>query len=107
MRTSILAIATAALLLPQLAFALSLDQAKSQGLVGETPSGYLGAVKSSGDVNALVSSINSQRRAEYDRIAKQNGQPRTVIESLAAQKAYQMTPDGQYLQGADGSWKKK
>lgn len=107
MRKSMLAIAAAALLLPQLAFALSLDQAKAQGLVGETPSGYLGAVKSGGEVNTLVNSINSQRKAEYDRIAKQNGQPRSVVESLAAKKAYEMTPAGQFLQSADGSWKKK
>ena len=107
MRKRFLAIAAAALFLPQMAFALSLDEAKNQGLVGETPSGYLGAVKPSGDVNALVSSINNQRRAEYERIAKQNGQPRSVIESLAAKKAYEMTPSGYQVQGADGSWKRK
>jgi len=107
MRKRLLAIATAVLLLPQLAFALSLDEAKSQGLVGETPSGYLGAVKASGEVNGLVSSINNQRRAAYEGIAKQNGQPRSVVESLAAKKAYDMTPAGQYVQGSDGSWKRK
>lgn len=107
MRKHILAFAAAALLMPAMAFALTLDEAKSGGLVGETPSGYLGAVKPSGEVNSLVSSINSQRRAEYERIAKQNGQPRQVIESLAAKKAYEMTPSGHQLQGADGRWKRK
>ena len=36
------------------AIALDLAEAKSAGLVGETSSGYLGAVESSGDVDALV-----------------------------------------------------
>ncbi len=107
MRTKILSLAVAMIMLPHMAFALSLNEAKSGGLVGETPSGYLAAVQPSGEVNALVSSINSQRRAEYERIAKQNGQPRSVIESLAAKKAYEMTPAGQQLQGADGNWKRK
>lgn len=107
MRTKFIAAAAALMLLPQLAFALSIDDAKAQGLVGETPGGYLAAVKPSGDVNALVGSINNQRRAEYDRIAKQNGQPRSVIESLAAKKAYELTQPGHYVQGADGSWKRK
>ncbi len=107
MRTTLFALALAALLLPQLAFALTLDQAKSQGLVGEMPNGYLGVVSGGAEVSTLVGTINSQRRAEYERIAAQNGQPRTVIESLAAKKAYEKTPAGQYLQGADGSWKRK
>jgi len=107
MRKKILAIAATVLMLPSMAFALSLDEAKSTGLVGETPGGYLAPVKPSGEVNALVSDINNQRRAEYERIAKQNGQPRSVIESLAAKKAYELSRTGHHLQASDGSWKKK
>lgn len=95
------------LMLPQLAFALSLDEAKSQGLVGERQDGYLGVVSGGSDVTTLVKSINNQRRAEYDRIAGSNGTPRAAIEKLAAEKAYANTPGGQYVQGSSGSWVKK
>lgn len=107
MRHSLYALVAGLILLPQLASALTLDEAKAQGLVGERPTGYLGAVKSGSEVNGLVDSINSQRRAEYERIAKQNGQSREAVEAVAAQKAYELTRPGYYLQGADGSWKTK
>ena len=106
MRKLILAAATLALL-PQLAFALSLDEAKAKGLVGERQDGYLGVVSSDAEATALVKSINNQRRAEYDRIAGSNGQPRGTIEKLAAEKAYANTRSGQYVQGSDGGWVKK
>lgn len=107
MRRIFLTVAALAITLPQLAFALSLEDAKSQGLVGERSDGYLGAVSTASDVVILVKDINNKRRDEYERIAKQNGQPRSVIEKLAASKAYERTPSGQYLQGSDGSWMKK
>ena len=47
-----------ALLLALPAFALDLDGAKAKGFVGETTAGYLGVVKSSSEVNALVNDIN-------------------------------------------------
>lgn len=93
---------------PSLAFALSLDDAKQQGLVGERPDGYLGIVSTSTpDVVSLVKATNNARRAEYDRIAAQTGQPRNVIEQLAAKKAYEMTPRGQYVQDGSGGWRKQ
>ncbi|MEH6571410.1 MAG: DUF1318 domain-containing protein, partial [Halioglobus sp.] len=52
------------------AFALDLGDAKSQGLVGETSSGYISAVIPSQEVKALVERINSQRKAHYEKIAK-------------------------------------
>ncbi len=106
MRKFILAAATL-ILLPQFAFALSLDEAKAKGLVGERQDGYLGVVSAGAEATTLVKSINNQRRAEYDRIAGQNGTPRTAIEKLAAEKAYANTPGGQYVQGSNGSWVKK
>lgn len=106
MRKFIIAAATL-ILLPQLAFALSLEEAKSKGVVGERQDGYLGVVSDSADATALVKSINNQRRAEYDRIAGQNGAPRAAIEKLAAEKAFAITPSGQYVQGSNGSWVKK
>lgn len=93
---------------PSLAFALSLDQAKQQGLVGERTDGYLGIVAASTpDVVNLVKATNNARRTEYDRIAGQTGQARTVVEQLAAKKAYEMTPRGQFVQDNTGGWRKQ
>ena len=88
------------------AFALDLGAAKSGGLVGETSSGYLAAVKPSGDVNELVKSINSQRKAHYQKIAKKNGISLQAVEVRAGQKAIEKTPAGEYV-NSGGGWQKK
>ena len=89
------------------AFALDLKTAKSQGLVGEISTGYLGVVKSSPAVEALVKDINSKRKAEYQRIAKKNGTALTAVEKLAGQKAINKTAPGNYIKLPSGSWQKK
>lgn len=94
-------------LVPLQAFALSLDEAKSKGWVGERMDGYLGPVVETAEVVALVKDINNQRRAEYQRIAAGNGQPVDTIQKLAAQKAYEKTPSGFYVQSPQGGWVKK
>lgn len=106
MRTFIFAAITA-IMLPQLAFALSLDQAKSQGLVGERQDGYLGVVSGGAEAEALVKSINNQRRAVYQESAAKNGTSQAAVEAVAGQKAQSLTPAGQYIQGSNGSWVKK
>ena len=88
------------------AIALELHDAKAQGLVGETVNGYLGAVKSTPEVNALVGDINSKRKAEYQRIAQQNGIDLATVEAMAGKKAIDKTPPGQYV-NVTGSWLKK
>lgn len=66
------------------AFALDLHSARASGVVAETSEGYIKAVKSSAEVDALVKEVNAKRRAEYERISKQNGQPVDVVGKLAA-----------------------
>ncbi len=90
------------------AFALSLQDAKSAGLVGELKTGYLGAVQSqpSAEVKALVDEINKKRRAHYQSIAEKNGTAITAVEKLAAEKAIQLTAPGQYVNIGSG-WTKK
>lgn len=88
------------------AFALSLDEAKAKGLVGEKPDGYLGAVAASPEVDSLVSDINSKRRAKYQEIAKKNGASIQSVEVLAGEKAIENTAKGQYVQD-NGAWRKK
>ena len=91
------------------ASALELKDAKRNGLVGETLSGYLAAVKSNpgADVKALIDDINGKRKARYQAIAKDIGKPISTVEQLAGQKAINKTQSGNYVQDVDGSWKKK
>ena len=93
---------TLALFLAAPALALNLDEAKSQGLVGEKIDGYIGAVKSSSAVNALVNSINSQRKSHYRQISKKNGTSLSTVERLAGEKLINRAPSGQYVNRGSG-----
>lgn len=87
--------------------ALDLGAAKSQGLVGETPSGYLQPVGSpTAEVNQLVTQINQMRRAEYDSIAKKNSTSLKNVEALAGKKAIERSRPGEYVL-VGGKWRKK
>lgn len=99
----------AILLIPTMAFALSLDAAKSSGAIGETPTGYLEAVSPnpSADVVALVKDINGKRKAQYESIAKKNGTGLKAVEALAGKKAIEKTPPGEFVKLPNGSWKRK
>jgi hypothetical protein len=95
------------------AFAMRLDEAKGQlesakqqGLVGETPSGYLAVVEADGNARGVVEAINKARRDEYARIAEKHDIPVTKVEAVAGQKALEKTPAGQYIQ-VDDKWVRK
>ena len=90
-------------------WAIDLHAAKSQGLVGEQPNGYLGAVKGmpSNDVAALMKQINTARKIEYQKIAKTNNTQLDVIEKLAGKKAIEKTLPGQFVKSPSGEWVKK
>ena len=94
-------------------FAMGLDEAKQQldavkqqGLVGETPTGYLDVVRAEGQAPELVEAINTARRDEYKRIAEKHGIPVAQVETVAGKKAIEKTPEGQYIQ-LNGKWIKK
>ncbi|CAI4031022.1 hypothetical protein DNFV4_01454 [Nitrospira tepida] len=89
------------------AWALSLDEAKAKGLVGEKPSGYLGVVSGGGEVQALVNDINQKRRQAYEDIASRNKTNIKDVESLAGEKAIQNTKPGHFVQSPSGQWIKK
>jgi uncharacterized protein YdbL (DUF1318 family) len=89
------------------AMALDLDSAKSQGLVGEQPNGYLGVVKATPEAVELASDINAKRRTAYDAIAKKNGATLDQVAALAGQKAIEKTAPGTYVRSPDGQWVKK
>ena len=88
-------------------FALSLDEAKTKGLVGEKLNGYLGAVNpSNAEAQALIEDVNQKRRQAYEDIAKRNRTTVKVVETLAGEKAVQNTKPGNFVEGP-GGWIKR
>jgi uncharacterized protein YdbL (DUF1318 family) len=90
------------------ALAAELEPSKRSGLVGERADGYLGLVVATvpADVAALVNDVNRRRRAEYERIASQNGLERTEVEALAGRRAIERTAPGDWV-FTNGGWKRK
>lgn len=90
-------------------WAVDLQAAKAQGLVGEQPNGYLGLVNTSAaaDVRAMMNHINALRKNEYQAIAQRNKTELDVVEALAGKKAIERTPSGQYVKLPSGQWMKK
>lgn len=90
-----------------LSFALSLDEAKTQGLLGEQPDGYLGIVSiATSELTQLKNNINQQRQALYQDIAKKNGTEVNSVEQLAGKKAIEKAAAGTYVKLTDGKWQK-
>lgn len=104
----ILSLALSVCIFATTVFALSLDEAKSRGLVGETQSGYLGAVTTpDSETKNLINDINAKRKAKYAEIAAKNGTAVAAVEALAGKKAVQETAPGNYVQLPSGAWTKK
>jgi hypothetical protein len=91
------------------AIAVTLEEAKSGGLVAELQNGYLASVpgKQSKDVSALINSVNAKRREKYSKIANKRGVPIEAVEKLAGKTAITKSGKGEYVQQADGSLVKK
>jgi len=100
---------------PAVAFALTLDEARAQGLVGEDWTGYVAAVAAnpSAEVKALIADVNAKRKTVYEQIAKQNStaqDPVTAddIARIGAPKVFEKAASGTYIRTAAGEpWKKK
>lgn len=93
-------------LMPLLAFGVTLDEAKQQGLLGERPDGYLGLAKpaTSSKTIELMKDINNKRRDVYKGIAEKNGTALSAVEALAGKKAIEKTPSGQFIMQPNGTW---
>ena len=94
------------LLLPIYAWALSLSEARSQGLVAENDHGYIEAVVNRSDVSALVNEVNSKRKNEYARIAGQTNASIDEVESISAKKIIEALPSGSLVK-INGTLSKK
>lgn len=84
----------------------ALGDAKASGQLGEMPNGYLGVVKPGPEVDEIARLINLARRAEYQKLATQNGIQLSDVEAIAGKKAIDKTPPGQYIQW-QGQWRRK
>ncbi|MGF1686726.1 YdbL family protein [Photobacterium japonica] len=91
------------------AFALDLQQAKSQGLVGEASTGLIAPITASPSqtVRALVSDVNQRRNAKFKQIAVSHGLSVREVGHLAYKKAVERTVRGHYYQDPSGKWVKK
>ena len=99
-------IAAFSLFFSSVVFALDLDEAKQNGLVGEQINGYLGVVVEQNDVTALIEEINAKRKAKYMELAEKNNITLQQVEKLAANKAYSKTEAGHFIQ-VNGVWVRK
>ena len=89
------------------AMALTLNEARSQGRVGETLNGYLVALQTDAETQALVKDINEARNLSYQQLAKQNNVSTDEIAKLAGQKMVARAKPGEYVQGINGKWLQK
>ena len=93
----------------QSAWAIDINSAKNQGLVGEARTGYLAAVQkpASAEVKALIASVNSKRKAQFERTAKKTNTTVPQVANRFYELAVQKTRPGHYYQDSNGRWKKK
>ncbi|EDX4825242.1 YdbL family protein [Salmonella enterica subsp. arizonae] len=94
-------------LLTSSVWALTLDEARSQGRVGETLNGYLVALKNDAETQKLVLDINRARRASYQQLADSNHLPVDEVAKMAGQKLVERARPGEYVQGINGKWLRK
>lgn len=88
-------------------WAITLEQAKTQGRVGETLSGYLAVLQADPEATTLVQQINEQRRQHYQALAQRNGVSLSEIERLAGQKLIDNAKPGEWVQGVNRQWRQK
>ncbi|KAB7896596.1 DUF1318 domain-containing protein [Rouxiella sp. S1S-2] len=89
------------------ALALTLEQAKQQGRVGETLSGYLAPVKQDAETLALIKRINQAREQQYQDVARNNQVSTADVAKLAGQKLVSRAAQGEYVRGINGQWLQK
>ncbi|MGB9098754.1 YdbL family protein [Erwinia sp.] len=100
-------LAVALLLLSPTAMALTLDEARQQGLVGETLTGYIAPVTQNNETQALVERINQGRQQQYQSLAQRNNMTAAEVGRIAGQKLVERAAAGQYVRGINGQWLKK
>ena len=94
-------------------FAVTLQEAKLKGWVGEQSDGYLGLVSrniqpdNKKAVVSLLQKVNSQRKQEYLSIASNNGTSVSQVQTVAGKTLIDLAPSGEYVKTKTGIWVKK
>lgn len=93
---------------PQISYALTLQEAKSQGLLGEAPDGYLGLVSptASSAVKSLMNTVNQKRKQKYQETAQRTGAQLRDTEALFGEALIKKTKPGHYIK-LSGKWVKR
>lgn len=100
-------IAVAVSLIAAPSFALELQDARAQGVVGETRAGYIAKIGGGADVAQLVADVNLKRRGEYERISADKHEPVDVVGKLAYGQIVANLPQGAKYQDGNGKWATK
>ncbi len=102
-------VALGLLMLLNNAWAIDIQDAKEQGLIGEANSGYIAAVRSpaSAEVRALIADVNGKRKAAFESTAQKTGATVAQVANRFYELAVQKTKPGHYYQDAGGRWQKK
>ncbi|MEL2242894.1 YdbL family protein [Leclercia adecarboxylata] len=95
------------LLLSAPALALTLNEARTEGRVGETLSGYIAPRSHDRETLALVEQINKARTDSYQKLADSNNIPVDEVAKMAGTKLVQRARPGEYVQGINGKWMQK
>ncbi|MGI5869307.1 MAG: YdbL family protein [Kiritimatiellia bacterium] len=82
---------------------------KKSGKVGEDNKGYLAPVSGglAGNEASTVKAENADRAKVYEAIAKKEGVSAALVGQRRAKQLAAQARPGEYIQGPDGSWKKK
>ncbi|OAT32309.1 YdbL family protein [Buttiauxella brennerae ATCC 51605] len=97
----------ASMVFSQPVLALTLTEARQQGLVGETLSGFIAPVKQDKETLELVKRINEARSENYQKLADSNNISANQVAELAGQKLVARAQPGEYVRGINGQWMKK
>lgn len=95
--------------LTPISVAITLQEAKQQGLVGEQNDGYLGMVvdDDNTEVRNLIQKVNDARRERYQQISQKNNIDLEQVQRLAFEQAAEATVNGFYIQNEQGRWTQK
>jgi len=86
------------------AAALTLNDARAQGRVGETLSGYLAPIQQDAETLALVNRINAARPENYQALGYCNKSPDDEVAKMAGQKLVARAQPCEYVKGINGKW---
>jgi uncharacterized protein YdbL (DUF1318 family) len=86
-----------------------LDGPRAAGQIGERYDGYvvLRDQNAPASVKALVSQTNAQRKALYEKRAKEDKVPVSAIGKIYAEQIIKSAPKGTYFLDASGKWTRR